>query len=389
MSLMMTAPVYNRNNPFMAKIVENRLLNKLGSSKETHHLVVDITGSGMAYEPGDSLALFPTNRDEDILDILDALNLDGNELVTMPKEEDQITLQEALHSRLYFLSGVTRGFLSKIRDKVTDSGEASKLEALLDTSNARNLSDYIEAHHHADVLRDFPSAKFVAEEIPTLFKRLNPRLYSIASGLAANPNHIHLTIGVVRYNMLNKQRVGVASTYAVDRVPLNESVLPVFVAKSHFRLPPSDTDVIMIGPGTGVAPFRGFLQEREAIGATGRNWLFFGDQHQATDFIYEDEFETWKANGVLSNLSLAWSRDQDKRVYVQHLLWEQRDVFWEWFSSGACLYVCGDKSRMARDVEEMFVRIAIQKGAVENDPDSTNAWIRQLKKEKRYQLDVY
>jgi len=390
MSLMMTAPVYNRNNPFMAKIVENRLLNKVGSTKETHHLVVDIAGSGMTYEPGDSLALFPTNRDEDVLDMLDALKLNGDELVVMPKEEDPITLREALHSRLYFLSGITRGFLSKISLRITDWRESERLDQLLDISNAKNLSDYIETHHHVDVLRDFPSAKFPAEEVPALFKRLNPRLYSIASGPAANPNHIHLTIGVVRYETLNKQRVGVASTYAVDRVPLNEAVLPVFVAKSHFGLPVRpETDVIMIGPGTGVAPFLGFLQEREATLAKGRNWLFFGDQHQATDFIYEEEFDAWKRKDVLTRLSLAWSRDQDKRVYVQDLLWEQRDVFWEWFSQGACLYICGDKARMARDVEETFVRIAVEKGFVENDPDATNAWIRKLKKEKRYQLDVY
>lgn len=352
-------------------------------------MVIDIRGSGLSYSCGDSLGIFPHNRPEDVESMLSALKLSPEALLQLPNEAEPVSLHEALRSRFYYLSGVTRGFLAKVREKVSDPSEQARLDHLLDTANALELSDYIENHHHDDVLRDFSSAAFTPEEVPGLFRRLSPRLYSIASGPAAYPDEIHLTIGVVRYETLNRQRVGVASTYAVDRVPLNEPVLPVFVAKSHFGLPSSETDMIMIGPGTGIAPFRGFLQERQALKAPGRNWLFFGDRHVATDFIYKDELLRWQEDGTLSELSLAWSRDSDKRVYVQHLLWQQRDRFWEWFSNGASLYLCGDKSGMARDVEETFVRIAVSKGAVADDPDATNAWIRDLKKSRRYQLDVY
>lgn len=380
---------HSLNNPFIAQLLENRQLNGAGSQKETHHLVVDISGSGMQYSSGDSLGVFPKNRDQDVRDFLDALGAHGSELVTLPRQDEPVTLREALEGRLYYLAGPTKKFLEAVLEKVTEKHERMHLQDLLDGEDEA-LGNYLYERHYCDILEEHPSARFTAQEIVQHLKRLVPRLYSIASSPTLHPDHVHLTVAVVRYRTRERDRVGVASTHLVDRVTLNARCLPVFVASSHFRLPDDPaTDVIMVGPGTGVAPFRAFLQEREATGAPGRNWLLFGDQHRATDYLYGEEFEAWHASGHLARLDLAWSRDQAQKVYVQHKLWDARDAFWDWFANGATLYICGDKARMARDVEDTFVRIAVAKGAIADDPAATKAWLRDLKKSRRYQLDVY
>jgi len=382
-------PVYNLSNPFLATVVENRLLSRDGSDKETRHIVVDITGSGMEYTCGDSLAIFPINRSRDVQDLLDALRLDGSEPVTLPRQEEPMTLRAALEGRLYFLAGPSRKFLEAVRERATAPRERERLDALLSGPEAE-LTRYLEERHCCDILEEHPSARFTAQEIVPQLKRLVPRLYSIASSPALHPCQIHLTVAVVRYRTLDRERVGVGSTHLVDRVTLNAPSLPVFVTTSHFRLPENPArDIIMVGPGTGVAPFRAFLQQREASGAQGRNWLFFGDRHRACDYLYGEEFEAWRERGHLTRLDLAWSRDQAGKVYVQHRLWDARDEFWDWFSKGAVLYVCGDKARMARDVEETLARIAVEKGAVTDDPESIKSWLRDLKKQKRYLQDGY
>ncbi len=388
MSVVTDKQTFSLNNPFPAKLVENRLLNCEGSEKETRHLVVDISGSGMTYNCGDSLGVFPKNRPSDVKAMLNALGANGEELVLLPRQQDPIRLYDALESRLYFLAGPTRRFVEAVLEKATAANERQHLEQIL--SEGDGLDQYLYERHYIDILEEHPSARFTPQEIVPHLKRLVPRLYSIASSPTRYPEEIHLTVAVVRYRTLNRDRVGVGSTHLVDRVTLGTPELPVFVASSHFNLPEDDSqDIIMVGPGTGVAPFRSFLQEREARGATGRNWLFFGEQRRACDYLYEDEFEGWRKNGLLSRLDLAFSRDQEHKVYVQHRIQENKDEFWEWFSNGATLYICGDKARMARDVEDTLVKIAIEKGAVEDDDAAIKAWIRDLKKQKRYQLDVY
>lgn len=383
-------PVYNINNPFMAQLVENRLLTGEGSNKETRHYAVDISGSGMTYTCGDSLGIYARNRPEDVQDILDVMDVSGDEPVELPKLDAPVPFREALSDRLYYLSGSTPNLLKLFREKATDPLEQARLDELLSPDNVDDTRDYLYERHLVDLLHSFKSARFTPQEFTKLCKRLVPRLYSIASSPTQYPQHVHLTIASVRYSTLGRERVGVGSTYLADRVLMRQPVLPVFVASSHFGLPEDDaTDIIMVGPGTGVAPFRAFLQERQARGATGRNWLFFGEQHRATDFLYEDDFNTFLQDGTLSRLDLAWSRDQAQKVYVQDKIRQNKDEFWSWFDNGAILYICGDKERMSRDVEQVLVSIAIEKGAVADDPTEIKKWIKDLKKSRRYQLDVY
>ncbi len=383
------APVYSINNPFMASLVEYRCLTAEGSNKETRHFAVDISKSGMSYTCGDSLGIFPRNRDKDVEDILDALEAKGDEPVQLPKLEEPVSFREALSDRLYYLSGLTPKHLKAFREKVTDPLEETRLDDLLNPDSLENTKAYLHERHMIDLLHNFKSAKFSPQEFVGLCKRLVPRLYSIASSPAQYPEEVHLTIASVRYSTLGRERVGVGSTFLADRVPLNQPVLPVFIATSHFGLPEDDKDIIMVGPGTGVAPFRAFLQERRARGARGRNWLFFGEQHEKTDYLYREEFQDFLKDGTLERLDLAWSRDQAQKVYVQDKIREHKDEFWSWLDSGAILYVCGDKERMSRDVEQVLVSIACEHRVVENEPTKIKKWIKELKKSRRYQLDVY
>lgn len=382
-----TPPLYNLKNPFFARLTENRLLTRDGSDKETRHLVVDLEGSGLRYNCGDSLGIFCTHRDQDVEDLLAALHLTGEEIVQVPREEP-MPLRQALHTKLYFLAEPGPKFLQEMTELATDPGEKARLEDLLKPENALSTAGYLHPRHAVDLLEEFPSVRFEAQAFVGLMKRLNPRLYSIASAPSVCPEEVHLTIAAVRYETLGRERVGVGSTYSIDRVPLGEPVLPVFIAKSPFGLPASDeTDMIMVGPGTGVAPFRSFLMERESRGATGRNWLFFGEQHRATDYLYEEDFERWHQAGLLTHLDLAWSRDQAEKVYVQHLLRQRADEVWSWLQGGASFYICGDAKRMAVDVEEFLLELISERDGVTRE--EAVATLKVWRKEKRYQKDVY
>lgn len=379
---------YDLNNPFLARITENRLLNKEGSGKEIRHFVVDISGSGLRYEAGDSLGIFPTNREEDVNAILSAIKASGDEPVMLPKHTTPVTFREALTKQLYYLAGPTKKLLQYLRDKTQDTDEQKKLDSLLDAANADQCSEYLAQRHFVDILEEFPGGAPTPQDFVGLAKRLTPRLYSIASSPLLHPNEIHLTVAAVRYETNGRKRVGVASTWASDRVTVGERSVPVFVASSHFK-PPADTtrDVIMVGPGTGVAPFRAFLQDRVAKGATGKNWLFFGAQKSAYDYLYGEEFEDLKSSGKLHNLSLAWSRDQGHKVYVQDKMREAGAELWSWLQNGAFFYVCGDKEHMAKDVDAALHEIISQHGGLSTE--QAVDYVKQLKKDKRYQRDVY
>lgn len=379
---------YDLNNPYMARITENRLLSKAGSGKEIRHFIVDISGSGLRYQAGDSLGIFPTNREEDVNAILAALKASGEELVLVPKHPNPIPFHEALSRLLYFLAGPTRKLLQYLRDKTLDLAEQKELDALLEPTNLETCSRYLEERHFVDIIEAFPGGAPSPQDFVGLAKRLTPRLYSIASSPLVYPDEVHLTVAAVRYETNGRSRVGVASTWASDRVAVGERMVPVFVASSHFRPPADDSaDLIMVGPGTGVAPFRAFLQERIARGAMGRNWLFFGAQTSAYDYLYEDEFEALHAEGKLHRLSLAWSRDQGHKVYVQDRMRESAAELWEWLQKGAGFYVCGDKERMAKDVDAALHTIAVEQGGM--SPEEAILYVKQLKKDKRYQRDVY
>ncbi|MCC5025803.1 MAG: sulfite reductase subunit alpha [Candidatus Synoicihabitans palmerolidicus] len=384
------ATEFNKTNLVPAKIVENRVLNQPGSAKETRHFVVDIAGSGLSYTVGDSLGVFAHNRPVEVVEILEALGASGDELVSpkMLKLETPISLQDALTSGLA-LASPTAKVLTALAAKVTNAAEKTKLDELLAPENKEVLRDWLEHRAYIDVLQEFSSGKFEPQEFVDLLRKLMPRLYSIASSPRVSPQGVHLTVAIVRYETNHRERVGVCSTFMADRVVTGEMPVPIFVSNSHFGLPEdhADRDVIMVGPGTGIAPFRAFVQERAAEKAPGRNWVFFGDQHAATDFLYAEEWKDYVENGAVTTLDLAWSRDQAAKIYVQDKMRESGAELWKWLEGGALFYVCGDAKRMAKDVDQALHDIACEHGGM--SMEDAGVWVKQLKKDKRYQRDVY
>lgn len=387
----MSAPVdptpYNKDHPFHARLSESRLLSKPGSAKETRHFAVEITGSGLHYKAGDSLGVFPTNRPSEVADLLHHLGATGDEPVLLPKATEPITVREALTSRLA-LAGPTRKIVETLHAKATHPDEHAKLAGLLAPESKEVLNAFLEEREYIDLLVEFPSAKLTPQELVDHMRKLMPRLYSIASSPKLHPTDIHLTVAIVRYRTNQRERHGVCSTFLADRVQVGSTPTPVFVSHSHFG-PPEDRskDCIMIGPGTGIAPFRAFIQDRYADKATGRNWVFFGDQKRATDFLYEEEWAEWRAKGVLHRLDLAWSRDQLNKVYVQDRMRENAAELWAWIKGGGYVYVCGDAKRMAKDVDLALHAIVAGQGGFTQDQAAD--YVKLMKKEKRYQRDVY
>jgi sulfite reductase (NADPH) flavoprotein alpha-component len=385
----MSEAAFSKDNPFPAKITENRLLNKPGSAKETRHFIVDIGGSGLHYKAGDSLGVFPTNRNTEVEEILHRLAATGTEpvLPAMLKLATPITVREALSGRLS-LSKPTRKAVELLAAKATDAGEKARLAELLAPEAKEVLTTFLENREFIDLLTEFPSAKVSPQEFVDLLRKLMPRLYSIASSGRVHPTEIHLTVAVVRYETNHRERVGVCSTFMADRAALGTTPVPVFVSDSHFG-PPADgaKDCIMVGPGTGIAPFRAFLQDRIATGATGRNWLFFGDQKHSTDFLYEDEWREYLAKGQLTRMDTAFSRDQILKVYVQDRMRENAAELWEWIKGGGHFYVCGDAKRMAKDVDTALHDIIAERGGM--TVPQAQEYVKAMKKEHRYQRDVY
>ncbi|NBR08153.1 MAG: sulfite reductase subunit alpha [Opitutaceae bacterium] len=378
---------YTKDNPLSAKLLENRVLNKDGSSKDTRHLVVDIAGSGLTYHVGDSLGIYASNRPQIVEELIELLGFTGNEPVIPQRMTAAISLREALTTKLS-LAGPTKKILETFAAKTTDPEEQAQLTGLLaaDASEAREA--FLEQREYIDLIEEFPGVKLGAQELVDHMRRLMPRLYSIASSPVLHPSQVHLTVAPVRYESNGRRRYGVCSTFLADRVIRRKTPIPVFVAESHFGLPEDLTkDIIMIGPGTGVAPFRAFTQERVATQATGRNWLFFGDQHEATDYLYAEEWKNLLAAGKLARVDLAFSRDQARKVYVQDRMREAAAELWSWVKGGAHFYVCGDAHRMAKDVDLALHQIISEQGGL--DVAQAAEYVKLMKKEKRYQRDVY
>ncbi|HEV7404740.1 MAG TPA: sulfite reductase subunit alpha [Chthoniobacteraceae bacterium] len=375
------APVaFSKKNPFPAKLLTNRKLTADHSAKETRHFEISLAGSGLVYEAGDALGVIPTNCAGVVDDLLRALNRDGEEAVPTP-EGGESSLRTAL-LRHYDITKIPPQLLKWFAEHTPDA----TLRDLLIPEAKEALKHYLYGREIVDLLVDFPSVTFTPAEFVAHLRKLNPRLYSISSSLKAFPDQVHLTVASVRYESFGRKRKGVCSTFLADRV---NSTVPVFVQTSHgFRLPASgDTPIIMVGPGTGIAPFRAFLHDRRASGATGRNWLFFGDQRAETDFLYREELEPMVNDGHLSKLSTAFSRDQAEKVYVQNRMAEQGAELWAWLQDGAHFYVCGDASRMAKDVDAALHAVAATHGGL--GAEGAAEFVGKLKKEKRYQRDVY
>ena len=382
----MSSP-FDKINPFAASLIDRHRLSAPASQKDTQHFSVSLAGSGLSYACGDSLGVFPVNNPAAVTELLKAAGFSGDEPVTLPKDTTSICLREALSKRLA-LNGPTYKFVQLLHDRTATEMQKAQLAALLAEADPEKKKAWIEQREYVDLFAEFPAARLQAQELIELMRKLMPRLYSISSAPSKFPNEIHLTIAVVRYETNGRKREGVCSTYLAERARLGQADLPVFVAESHFGLPEDDNvPVIMVGPGTGVAPFRSFVMDRATRGAKGRNWLFFGDQRKEHDFLYADEWAEYLQSGVLTRLDTAFSRDQATKVYVQDRMRENAAELWRWISEGAYFYVCGDAKRMAKDVDAALHALVAEQG--EMTPEAAVDWVKQFKKDGRYQRDVY
>ncbi len=374
---------WSRERPFPARLKTNRRLSAPGSGKDVRHFEIDLAGSGLAYEVGDALGVCPAN-DPYLVDLLLAqLGFPPDTTVQGSGPADQpMRMREAL-LREYDVARIPLPMLRHFADR---TGDATLTRVAAPEANGE-LSTFLRGRDLLDLLRAHPSVHFSPAEFIGLLRRLQPRLYSISSSLKASPNEVHLTVSAVRYEALGRARGGVASTFLADRCPPSTPV-PVYVhSNPAFRPPAPDRPLIMIGPGTGIAPFRAFLLERRATGATGRNWLFFGDQRAATDFLYREEIEAFAKDGLLTRLDLAWSRDQAAKVYVQHRMLDAAGPLWDWLEGGAAVYVCGDAGRMAKDVDAALHQVIESAGS--RSADAAREYVAGLQAERRYQRDVY
>jgi sulfite reductase (NADPH) flavoprotein alpha-component len=378
-----SAPPHSRANPFPGKLLVNRRLSGPESAKDTRHFEIDLTGWGLSYEVGDSVAVCAMNDPQLVDEIIHALGATGDEQVPRPKGSTT-TLRQAL-LRDYGITQPTPKFLKTIAERAS---AAPLLTDLLDPERKQDLERYLWGMEVIDFLLAHPSAHFSPEEFVGLLTKLQPRLYSVASSLKVFPDRVHLIVDVIRYESHGRIRKGVASSFLAERA--NDVPVPVYpsVAK-HFHLPENpDTPIIMVGPGTGIAPFRAYLQERKAFGAKGKNWLFFGSQHEKCDFAYGEEFEAFKKEGILTRLDTAWSRDQAQKVYVQHRIIENAAEIWKWLDAeGAHFFVCGDARRMAKDVDAALRKIVQEHG--DKSIDEASKYVEKLKSDKRYKRDVY
>ena len=370
---------YDRKNPFMAPLLDNQVLNGRGSNKETRHIEISLEDSGLHYQPGDALGVYAQNDPALVSELINKMGFDAAETIRVG--DDDVTVQDALthHREITIL---TRPLLEKWAD-LTGS---DKLQKLLEDKKATN--DWIAGRDVLDLVQEFPAEGLTATDFIPMLRKLPPRLYSIASSQAAVDEEVHLTVAIVRYHANGRDRGGVASTWFADRLH-DDATVPVYIdPNKNFKLPQDDdAPVIMIGPGTGVAPFRSFLQEREERGARGRNWLFFGEQHFLTDFLYQAEWLDWRKSGLLTHVDVAFSRDQQEKIYVQHKLREKAIEVWSWLQEGAYVYVCGDADNMAPDVNEALLDIICQQG--QQSREQATEYLRQLTRDKRYQRDVY
>jgi sulfite reductase (NADPH) flavoprotein alpha-component len=380
-----SASGYSRKNPFPATIALNRKLTGERSNKETRHFEISLAGSGLGYEVGDSLGVFPKNDSELVEGILKNQGFTGDEQVANP-DGKTVSFREAL-TKDFIISEPAKQLLQILPEKDSSS---HFLNDLLDPGSKNHLDDYLWGRDVLDLLEEFTAAKFTAEELVKVLRKLQPRLYSIASSQKAVGESVHLTVAVVRYQPERSSHLhrGVCSTFLAERAEGNGKV-PVFVhTAKHFRIPENpDTPTVMVGPGTGIAPFRAFLQERKALGAKGKNWLFFGEQQAASDYFYRDEFEGWQAEGILTKFMTAFSRDQAHKIYVQHRMLENAAELYDWLEKGAIFYVCGDAARMAKDVDTALHQIVERVGS--KSIEQAKEYVDALKKEKRYRKDVY
>ena len=423
---------WNAKNPYSTKITQNYVLNGEGSGKETRHIVFELGDSGLNYKAGDALGVVPRCPPEVVAEILSMTALTGEEIVETYAGE--CTLKEALMDK-YEVHRVSKKWIESLGPRLVSSsssieikivsrkrtssrdgtllvewkgsGEGDDLperyveigmpsnpsEALWNelTSDSKAMEDYMWSRDYVDALSDFGHIGFSAQQLIEGMDRLKPRLYSIASSPDHEPGTVHLTVGIVRYNHHERDKTGLCTGFLADRCQVDETDIGVFMSPTRSFVLPSDgsVDAIMVGPGTGIAPFRAFLQQRDINGDTGRNWLFFGDWTEEGEYYYRDEMESWKERGVLDKHDLAWSRQGSEKVYVQHLMKKNGEEIWKWIDGGGYFYVCGDKNYMAKDVHTTLIEICSEFGSMTPDEAKDFVETKLMKTEKRYLRDVY
>ena len=411
---------WSAKNPYMSKITENFILNGKGSRKETRHIVFELGDSGLDYKVGDALGVVAENPPHIVDELIEVQGWNPDDEVTTHKGDR--TLREAL-KKDFEVHLANKKFVQSLTEKVISSGmkismsivsrsrnnetwetsedestplrpsvpsddPASQVEAI--TADAKAIENYLWTRDYVDIMREF-EVKYSHEEFLELADRLKPRLYSIASSHDAHPGFVELTVGIVRFEYNGRARGGLCTQFMADEIDTSGAPIGVFMSPTKSFILPEDkeTDIIMVGPGTGIAPFRAFMEQRVHDGGTGKNWLFFGDQSAKTEFYYKDEIEQWIDEGHMYKFTTAWSRDQEEKIYVQHRLKEHGAEVWEWFERGAYFYICGDKQYMAKDVHRALIDIAVEHGGMSLDDATHFIEKTMMKEQKRYLRDVY
>ena len=369
-------PAFDRKKPFHAPVLEKIQLNGRGSTKETWHVELSLEGSGLQYEAGDALAVIPQNSEHLVSEVLKATKLDPSVLVSFDGQNNN--LGDVLMEKAE-LSVLNRDVLNRYFE-LTKNDDLKRIIA-----DPKAIQNYVYGRDIVDLVTEFPT-ELTPQYLADILRKMPSRAYSIASSLEAHPDEVHLTVGAVRYSANGRKKEGVASTFLAART---DETVKVFVEQNEFFKLPKDhkTDIIMVGPGTGIAPFRAFVEERAETNAAGKNWLIFGNPHFETDFLYQTEWQQYLKKGVLSRLDVAFSRDQAEKIYVQHRILQKSKQIFDWLESGASFYVCGDKTRMASDVERALVAVAEKEGRLSNE--KAIEYVKGLKKSRRYLEDVY
>ena len=372
---------YSKSNPYQAEVLENINLNGRGSNKEVRHVELLLDNYGESFEPGDCVVVLPQNEPEIVTLLIETLGWDKDIEIPINDDGDTLPLEKALTEH-FEITKLTKPLLQEAAELFGNT------ELLSQIDNAEWIQQYVDGRDVIDLLTEFPTSELKPETFYKLLRKLPAREYSIASSYEATPDEVHITVGAVRYEAHERTRKGVCSVQLAERIQPGDT-LPIYLKKNpNFKFPfDEETPVIMIGPGTGVAPFRSYMQEREELGLSGNTWLFFGEQHFTTDFLYQTEWQAWLKDETLAKLDLAFSRDTEEKIYVQHRIAQQSELFYEWLQDGAAIYVCGDEKHMAKDVHDTIRSVIEQEGDM-SEADA-EAYLTQMKQEKRYQRDVY
>ncbi|UUY79359.1 assimilatory sulfite reductase (NADPH) flavoprotein subunit [Staphylococcus saprophyticus] len=372
---------YSKSNPFQAEVLKNTILTQPEASREVRHLEISLEGYREAYEPGDSLVVIPQNDPVLVNQLIDALNWDAETPIQMNDSDSMRSLKEAL----------THDFeIAKLTPVLMKNAAELLGNPMLNANIQKSewIQNYIYGKDVIDLIRDFTPVALEPNMLPQLLRKLPPREYSIASSNKINPNSVHITVRVVKYEAHRRERFGVCSVQLADRTSVGDK-LPVYLKKNpNFKFPyDTETPVIMIGAGTGIAPYRAYLQERAYLNLKGEQWLIFGNQNYHHDFLYKDDLEQWLEEGVLSKLDLAFSRETENKIYVQHRIEENSAEFYKWIQAGATIYLCGNKDEMASGVHESLIKVLIKEGNM--DETEAEAYLTEMIKNQRYQRDVY